>query len=195
MGTSKAFVFSLDAFVAFSIAIIIIYSLIYFSSVPYSYYSAFMQVHYLARDTLTALSLSQTTDGMISRLDYVAISTRISTGEAASAAKEYIGPLIPNQFGYTLERTTPGGGWEMIYTTENSTAEGEYHRKSSYNKVKASVQMLTFDYETVGAKELPKSPYWYITCNGPYSPCDPNTKSNYDKDSAAMRLVRLTVFT
>jgi hypothetical protein len=55
----SGFVFSLDAFVAFSLILISIQSLLIISSTPRGYYRGLNQADYLAQDTLQALTVAQ----------------------------------------------------------------------------------------------------------------------------------------
>lgn len=119
MRTRKAFVFSLDAFVAFVLTVAALYSLLFFSTVPSAYYSSLMQANYLAKDTLSTLaatSLSSDEFGCDKGQTY--LSCIISSLESGSMepAREYIGSasslspqeqhlvsLVPPQFGYKIE--------------------------------------------------------------------------------------------
>ncbi len=187
METRRGFVFSLDAFVAFSLALVAIYSLIYFASVPYAYYSSLLQAHHLAKDTLMALSLSDSPIDGISKLDYIAIY--LPQGSKEEITKGYVGALIPNQFGYRFEMSADGKTWDNIYDT--STEPEDPHKKS---KDKLSVTTQTISFEYTGEKKLPESPYHYISCGGEYDLCNP-TESAYTRNEAGMYLIRLTIFT
>ncbi len=189
METRRGFVFSLDAFVAFSIALVAIYSLIYFSSVPYSYYSSLLQAHHLAKDVLTSLSLADSNAEGFSKLEYIAIYSPEGTHEIF--VKDYVGPLIPNQFGYKFETSSDGKEWKKIYDTAGSNDPNELHKKTK-DKLSVTTQTISFEYS--GEKELPESPYKYISCGGEYDVCNP-AESEYTRNEAKMVLVRLTIFT
>lgn len=190
METRRGFVFSLDAFVAFSIALIAIYSLIYFSSVPYAYYSSLLQAHHLAKDALTSLSFSQSQVDGFSKLEYIAVYST-TQGVRQDAVRTYIGPLIPNQFGYRFEVLSESGDWETVYDTSKSSDANELHKKTK-DKLSVTTQTISFDY--IGNEKLPESPYNYISCGGEYDQCNP-TFSSYTRNEAGMKLIRLTVFT
>jgi hypothetical protein len=187
METRRGFVFSLDAFVAFSIALVAIYSLIYFSSVPHAYYSSLLQAHYLAKDTLVALSSSESQIPGFSKLDYMSIY--LSEGSRGDAAKEDFGSLIPEQFGYTVEISEDGKEWKKVYTTEGNA--DETHKKTK-DKLAVSAQTISFEYKL--GTELPENPYNYISCGGEFDQCNP-TDAPYFRNEAGMYLIKLTVFT
>jgi hypothetical protein len=202
MASRKAFVFSLDSFVAFSIAIVIIYSLIYFSSIPYGYYGTLMQAHYLAKDTLVALSETQNFEQPeVSELGYVVSQRKDEGGAPPSssqfAAKQAIGPLIPEQFGYKVEIQQQGTDtWDLIYDTKDGGAD-EHHDKT-YDKVQASSQIVAIGYHTFATGEevgYAKNPYGYMTCKGDLTQCGTGATVSNPHDSTIMALVRLTVYT
>jgi len=201
MSSSKAFVFSLDAFVAFSLALIVIYTLIFFSTTPYGYYSSFMQAHYLAKDTLNALAHTQEIGPECiggtcpySKLDYISILSK----DSKSAVKERVGPLIPNQFGYSFETSSDGDSWTVVYSTEDVTDQSKDpdHKIGPYRKLKASAQTISFGYLT-GTQVFPENPYGYITCKGTATQCNdfPDDAIDYPLEESDVILVRLTVYT
>ncbi|MCP4647022.1 MAG: hypothetical protein GY852_04700 [bacterium] len=130
MGTSKAFVFSLDSFVAFVLTVAALYSLLFFSTVPSAYYTSLMQANYLAKDTLLTLATTFVEDDTVpycdssvgeSYLSCIIAGTHAAAHEGINnndededAARIYIGSegpegiyeesaLVPAQFGYKLE--------------------------------------------------------------------------------------------
>ncbi len=128
MGTSKAFIFSLDSFVAFVLTVAALYSLLFFATVPSAYYTSLMQANYLAKDTLLTLATTIVVDGAPHCPESSVGETYLScilagSGDAGpeindDAARNYIGSeksssfkegvynpsaLIPAQFGYKLE--------------------------------------------------------------------------------------------
>ena len=128
MRTSKAFVFSLDSFIAFVLTVAALYSLLFFSTVPSAYYSSLMQANYLAKDTLLTLATTIVEDGTAHCPDSLVGETYLSCILSGpdeespdvnmAAARNYIGSeatssseegiynpsaLVPAQFGYKLE--------------------------------------------------------------------------------------------
>ncbi|VVB98027.1 Uncharacterised protein [uncultured archaeon] len=193
---AKGFIFSIDAFVAFTLVLVVLHSLIFLAAVPSSYYAGLTQANYLARDTLNtltyadaALVLNDTTLDGISLMHYIIMTKDVGNLEAIRA---YVGALIPDQYGYTLEfRDSAAGSWSLLYDTKDYADDP--HNKL-YNKLKASSYSIFFGYTDAG-RDPKSSPYCYITCNGPGCPtqCD-KPKSFYEAGHAALGLVRLTVY-
>lgn len=201
----RAFVFSLDAFVAFILALVAVYSLIFFSSVPSAYYFLLTQAHYLSRDALMAVS---TTDcaamgsGLCSGtvLDMI-ISEQVPDARA-DLVRRSIGNIIPTQFGYTLELSQDNGAsWDTAYDTQ--TAANDKHA-NKVKKLKISTQVVNFGL--MGTSTLQReSPYAYASCHGSqggnpllitcgdYNLLDPNAGGDALPKPEA-RLVKLTVF-
>jgi len=161
----RAFIFSLDAFVAFTLALVAIYSLIFFSSVPSSYYYLLTQGHYLTRDVLLSLSTTTCdydyynckTDG--SMLDNIVAEDNPAFKE--NLIRGTIGQMIPNQFGYRVEISSDHGtSWDMVYDT--ATGSAETHADQS-KKLSVSSQVISFGYSGK-VNKLENSPYDYLTC-------------------------------
>lgn len=161
----RAFIFSLDSFIAFTLALIAIYSLIFFSSVPSSYYYLLTQGHYLSRDVLMALS---TTDCVS---DYGVCSSsgtlldNIATEENQNFQKNLIqntvGLMVPEQFGYRMEISSDNGGsWENVY--DSSEEPQDKHAKRS-KKLTVSSQVISYGYSGK-VNKLNQSPYNYLSC-------------------------------
>ncbi|MBD3398434.1 hypothetical protein GF412_04385 [Candidatus Micrarchaeota archaeon] len=201
MGTSKAFIFSLDSFVAFVLTVAALYSLLFFSTVPSAYYSSLMQANYLAKDTL--LTLATTTIGEddadtegICDAGQTYLSCIISDSDPEGmdendvAARIYIGSqgtegiydesaLVPAQFGYKLEYMD----FDELEEGEIDFSEGDWvelyntatdshsANKKEYHKLKAAAHALYFGYEGV-PEGGEESPLFYMTCGGDYTICD-----------------------
>ncbi|MEW5996230.1 MAG: hypothetical protein AB1657_01400 [Candidatus Micrarchaeota archaeon] len=185
MGSRKAFIFSLDSFVAFTLTVAAIYTLIFFSTVPSAYYSSLMQANYLAKDTLLALATTSF-DEEQAYLDYIIGELP----ENRAPARKYAGALIPAQFGYRLETwDEEAGSWTLMYDTADDPAS---KNKKEYHKLKATAQSL---YLVVDEPRDPgSSPYGYITCSGPYTVCG-TPPYEYETGDVSLQLVRLTVYT
>jgi len=203
----RAFIFSLDAFVAFTLVLLAIYSLIFFSSIPSSYYYLLTQGHYLSRDALLALSTTMCTgdyagceSGSASLLDNIVAQP--PGGPRDLLIRDSVGKMVPDQFGYVLEMNDPlTGGWESLYDT--STVGGETHARSG-KRLSVSSQTITFGYAGNFTKPA-ESIYGYppfcnggigaaaITC-GDSGSVDPSSISGDLVPSAKVRIVRLRVF-
>jgi hypothetical protein len=204
----RAFIFSLDAFVAFTLALIAIYSLIFFSSIPSSYYYLLTQGHYLSRDVLMALSTTSCVASVypcpsgegISVLDNIASTADID--QRQELVRETVGKMIPGQFGYTIESVDSQGKTIAIYDT--ATADGDPHAKER-KKLSISSQVMTFGYSSAYAKPS-ASIYNYLSCNadgfglGGLVTCGLGGNTNPSsggKDlvpSANVKIVKLTIF-
>ncbi len=164
----RAFIFSLDAFVAFTLALVAIYSLIFFSSIPSAYYYLLTQGHYLSRDVLLSLSTSQCTSAYgvciapsATVLDNIVEQTDI--GNQKALVQSTVGEMIPLQFGYVLESSRDQGAtWGVIYDTASET--GDPHAKTS-KKLSVTTQVITFGYSGM-LRKFPFSPYNYLSCHG-----------------------------
>jgi hypothetical protein len=211
MRTSKAFIFSLDSFVAFILTVAALYSLLFFSTVPSAYYSSLMQANYLAKDTLLTLATTECTDkedceGM-TYLDYILQELEESN---YAPAREYIGratystskdALIPEQFGYKIEVMRADDNWsnedDWVTTAPDEYAyydtrlDSDSANKKDYNKLKAAAHILFFAYSEVDPAE---NPYGYITCKGGQTICEV-PHSEYEFGKANMEVVRFTVYT
>ena len=190
MDSRKAFVFSLDAFVAFILIVASLYTLVFFSTVPSAYYSALMQANFLAKDSLVSLATTEFGDGQ-TYLDH--IIEQLNRGDQVPA-RIYLGALIPKQFGYKLEECGNNGmeacEWGTLYDTAEDPASAN---KKTYDKLRATAQSLYIVVDA--ARDKYESPYGYITCTGDYTVCDLPLPYEYEEGEVSLKLVRLTVYT
>ncbi len=173
----RAFIFSLDAFVAFTLALVAIYSLIFFSSIPSAYYYLLTQGHYLSRDTLLSLSSTPCTSdyGQCINTGGSILDNIVSQPDSTNLITNTVGVMVPSQFGYIMEMSSDGGeNWQFLYDTSN---EVNGHATSS-KKLSVSTQLITFGYSGQ-VKKLSQSPYNYLSC-GPNSPNWVGGNSNGD---------------
>jgi hypothetical protein len=189
----KAFVFSLDSFVAFTLVVAALYTLVFFSTVPSAYYSTLTQANYLAKDTLVAL-MTTTYDGEgSSGQTYLDLIIEGSP----DAARKYSGSMVPEQFGYKLETADYVAGgepeWAEVYSTATDTDTQQNKHKREYHKLKATAQALYL--AATNERNIGESPYGYITCYGDSTVCDLPLPYEYEAGDYALKLVRLTVFT
>lgn len=201
----RGFVFSLDAFVAFTLALIAVYSLIFFSSIPSSYYYLLTQGHFLARDALMATAMTECDPvdyscGGVSGSILDAIVSSDNPELRNSLIRESVGSIVPNQYGYTLEISeNQGETWTTIYDTADNTDDP--HAKD-INKMKVTSQVVNFGYTGVYQKPT-ESPFSYNTCHGTsgdlvitcgnHSLIDPDAYGDVVPEPVT-KLVRITVY-
>jgi hypothetical protein len=199
----RAFIFSLDAFVAFTLALVAIYSLIFFSSVPSSYYQLMTQGHFLARDILYVLSTSECNldfgrcEVTGSILDNI-VSDSTSQARKEELIRQTAGDMIPAQFGYVFEVSDDQGNtWSEVYDTRDEA--GDNHAGQQH-KLLVTSQLMTFGYTSHESIET-ESPYWYTSCGlgGEIITCGEGL--NVDPSGAGpqipqidARLVRVSIF-
>jgi hypothetical protein len=206
----KAFIFSLDSFVAFTLALVAIYTLIFFSAIPSSYYYLLTQGQYLTKDTLYSLSTSDCVSPQFScdlshssLLDNIVFGTNSETNVYDS-----IGKVVPSQFGYTLEYSQDNGQtWIPLYDTSSAalSVAGDPHARTKL-KMSVSSQVVVFQNPNDLADKNAPDPFTYETCNGgqvgPVLTCA-SSPSNAPAGvggagvyvpSPSFRLVRLTIF-
>ncbi|MDD2655689.1 MAG: hypothetical protein PHQ80_03410 [Candidatus ainarchaeum sp.] len=193
MRCRRAFVFSLDSFVAFTLIVAALYTLVFFSTVPSAYYSALTQANYLAKDSLVALAT--TTYGGEDSSGQTYLDLILSRG--AGPARLYAGEMIPDQFGYKLEIADYAEGgeedWTVIYSTATDDDPLLNTHKREYHKLKATAQALYL--VVLKERDIGESPYGYITCYGDSTVCDLPLPYEYEAGDVALKLVKLTVFT
>lgn len=187
----RAFIFSMDGFVAFTLALVAVYSLVFFSSVPSGYYATLAQAHTLAGDTLEALDLTRcvpdvpgcpANEGNASVLEYISIRS-----DDPDAIRSFIDPQIPPAFGYRLESKQAGGGWDTLYDSV-----GQPGRPPGVRKLSVSSFRLLFQYDS--ALPSPENPYGYLTCTGSANVCAV-PRSTYDVPRGGTTLVKLIIYT
>ena len=200
MGTSKAFVFSLDSFIAFVLTVAALYSLLFFSTVPSAYYSSLMQANYLAKDTLLTLATTIVEDGTAHCPDSLVGETYLSCILSGpdddspdvneEAARNYIGSegpeglydpsaLVPAQFGYKLEylRFDFDELGDLDFDEAdwveiyNTADDPQSANKKEYHKLKAAAHALYFGHED-GPEGADENPFKYLTCDGDYTICE-----------------------
>lgn len=160
----KAFVYSLDAFVALTIATLAINLLIYFYSIPTAYYPVLYQCKALATDTLRTLITTDTVLGN-SYLDAIV---------KEDGKTEILDSLIPAQYGYELE------------------VDGKViASRGKYRKVKASSVAVVVGAKE--PRNNGENWYRYKTCKGTMVPCEP-LPSTYNPGKVYTSTVKLTVF-
>ncbi|SRR3989339_396956 len=193
----RAFIFSLDAFVAFTLALIAIYSLIFFSSIPSSYYVLLTQGHLLTKDILYSVSTSHGDAVLASNKDntimeYIVFSKSSSQSFQQSAIQATVGKMVPAPFEYKFETSEDNGKtWKLVYASTTKSPQ----------KLSVSSQSVAFSYSSFyNLTSSKSSPYGYNTCNGGGSgaphiiTCDSLSVDINQVPPVSVKLVRLTLF-
>ena len=210
MQRRRGFVFSLDAFVSFSLIIIAIQSMIIISSAPSGYWHGLLQAEDLAKDTLHVVSNTMTDSGVTVVGD---ASTRIMAGSKFYPGDNIIvmtNQLIPKPYSYAYHYYDLGTrNWTLLYNASNpsfNTDPSEPHLNITFHRVAASSEQLVLDYSSPVIR--PQSPYCNVFCHGwdpksnTYSlpkdctetPCDAMPSSNFQAGNLTFGLLRLTVW-
>ena len=180
MKTSRGFIFSLDAFISFTLAIAAIYSLIFFSSIPSSYYYVLTQGHYLTHDVLLASSTTKCTSAVPaflcanregSLLENIAFSAGAGNRRIIENS---LALMIPEQFGFIVEIGKDSGSGSVfgsdlsftkLYDRSTDSSEGEIRAGLSSRPRRFSVSSESVVFGFPSTPNLPaNSPYRYNTC-------------------------------
>ena len=197
------FVFSLDAFVAFTLSMISISLLLFTIGTPKPYYPSLQQATELSHDALRALAASSP-GGQTTYLEY-AISGRGSISRS-EAMNKVAGGIIPSGFGYTLQvYNFSSSSWATIYDSYSDPTSGRAGK--TFTKLQASSTLFSSFYDVDPIRG--ESPYCYASCKGyngtnsdgsqshaatcSVTPCETPT-SGFLPGQNAVRLVRLTVY-
>lgn len=192
-GCRKAFVFSLDAFIALSLILITIHSLLMLISTPKGYYTSFEQAYDLAKDSLIVLEHANYSGGQ-SYLDKIGacyVDAGSMDGDIIDIMHDHVDPLIPEQFGYRFDYyNTETEKWGMIYDTKN---DSESTHNNETRKLRATAQTLAIGY-VEGDEPKPGADFFgYMHCDGTMTVCEPPL-SNYEAGDAYVGLIRITVY-
>jgi len=199
----RGFVFSLDAFVAFTLMMVVIGLLIFTIGAPKPFYSELEQTHQLAHDTLGVLATSSDTPGssylgrILGGADAEQILFKVAGGSNNTAYQ----PIIPKGYGYALERYNFNtDSWVSIYDAGTELTSDRYGKR--FTKVQASSTVFTSFY--TDPPKPGESPFCYLGCRGYVaygnyqSPCNatPCDKpiSNFIPGNNSIQLVRFVVY-
>lgn len=212
------FIFSLDAFVAFTLSMFTIGLLIFTIGTPKSFYPSLEQAQQLAHDTLAVWAATpcpgfpeQTYLGCIladpGNRDYY-YATAGGEFTENPPGQLYDRGMIPIGYGYRLENyslSSGGGSWQTLY--DSGTDTGSNRHGKEFTKLRASAGTILSLYDIV---PMPgESPFCYGSCLGYYvnaegkesylstcnvTPCDRPT-SNFRPGLNSIRMVRLVVYT
>ena len=187
----RGFIFSIDAFVAFTIMLVILQALIIISATPSSYYTGLSQANYLARDALWVTSNSKASFANGGIATNVTILGYVIGSSDPAAYRSNIGVYIPIQYGYMVDVWDSTSGWQTKYDTATDPNPANLHNKF-YHKLKSPAYALDFGYVT--DRRPGGVPYTYEGyCNGGNTTCDAPI-SKYREGHAELRLIRLTVY-
>ncbi len=175
----RAFIFSLDSFIAFTLVLVAIYSLVFFSTVPSVYYSTITQANFLAKDAIYTLQNTPAPDSEGQSLFDLVINGN------EDIIHEYLDPLIPRQFGFEIIV----GKDNVKYSTKDDDTT---HHKRTVDRVYSSAHGVYIGY--TDDFSFGEVPYGYITCEGDTVPCDPPPYI-YEPGKPEVKMVRLAVFT
>ncbi len=198
----RGFIFSLDAFVAFTLIMLTISMLIFTIGTPKSFYPSLEQAHQLAYDGLQALSSGKDTPTSQTYLEQIVgntgsvqdISFRVLGGSG-----QYRG-MMPQGYGYRLEAYSfNSNSWKTIYDAGTDTASDRNGK--AFTKLSASAMSFLSLYDLQPSPG--KSPYCYLSCHGyPSNPSAPSCNatpcnisiSNFDPGQNSIQIVRLVVY-
>jgi hypothetical protein len=186
----QAFIFSLDAFVAFTLVMLTINSMIASVSMPHGYYGSLEQAYDSAKDTMQ--SLAKTTDDP-SHGSYL---EQIANGAPGGLIRNTADKMIPSQFGYRFEKYYLGQRTTgILYDSSADQFNVARYKNHTYTKLKVSYDSLVTSY---GVPPNPgASPWCYLHCgdgNCNRLPCDPPIL-NFSACEMQISVIRLTVYT
>ena len=207
----RGFVFSLDAFVSFSLILIAIQSIIIVSSAPAGYWQSLLQAEYLAKDTLHVISNTYGASGASVLGDS---SAKFAAGVKFSQGSDIItvtNRLVPKPYSYSYHYyDIATGKWTTLYNASTDSPPTDPHFNVTYHRVSASAEQLMMDYSSPTIR--PQSPYCNVMCHGwdptlastsnPFrstdnctqTPCSAMPSSNFQVGNLSFGLIRLTVW-
>jgi hypothetical protein len=208
MQRRRGFVFSLDAFVSFSLIIIAIQSMIIISSAPSGYWHGLLQAEDLAKDTLHVVSSTMAQPGVTVMGE---ASARIMAGSKFYSGDKIIimtNQLVPRPYSYSYHYYDLGTHeWVTLYNASTDSDGSDSHFNVTFRRVSASSEQLVLDYASPVIR--PQSPYCNVYCRGwdpatnaytaPHencvqTPCDAMPTSNFQSGNLTFGLLRLTVW-
>ncbi len=207
MENRPGFVFSLDAFVAFSLILISIQSMLVISSVPSGYYPSLLQAEYLAKDTLQTVAV---TPVLGSQTLADTASARALDGSGFSPGDPIVqatDSMIPYPYSYAYHfYDSASGRWILLYNASVQNPKTDPHYNVSYWRVEAPAHLLVMGYTDPVSRG--DSPYCNVVCHGydaktnsyapPGScdkvPCNVSTASTFDPGNFTVGILRLTVW-
>ena len=119
----RGFVFTIDSFMALLLTIFALSALLVLSNAPRSTADSYSRLYLLADDSLGVLqALDWGAEGALEgESELVAIGRLCSQGRIEAAgeiAKDALEPLVPGQFGFSLEYEDAGGARQTVYSRQ-----------------------------------------------------------------------------
>lgn len=212
LGARRGFVFSLDSFVAFSLILIAVQSLVVISSAPSGYYHSLAQANFIAQDTVETLSHARYGNGkdLFSGGASAAINGRKNDARNLILATN---DLVPAPFSYAYDYYSfEQDRWIMIYNASKEECPGGSpvgHSlrfcNVSFHRVQASASMFVGLY--ADPIEPGDSPNCNVACTG-YVPgsgassppecvkvtCDNQRSNRFEPGDFRLGILRLRVW-
>ena len=203
----RGFVFSLDAFVAFSLILIAIQTMVLISASPAGYWKALLQAQFLAKDTLHDVSNVMVDNNGQSALGESSANIVSGHLDPRSRMIQISDKIIQSPYSYAYSYyDTNTDQWTTVYNASRDEGLDGPHANITFRRVEASVQKLMLEYSTLPVR--PESPYCNVYCHGwrgttkadaptadcVQTPCGPITNSTYQAGNMTFGLLRLTVW-
>ncbi|MEM4348770.1 MAG: hypothetical protein QXN37_04355 [Candidatus Anstonellaceae archaeon] len=210
----KAFIFSVDAFVAFTLIMLTVSLLVFTVTSPKPYYYSLEQAHHLAYDTLQILSTATDNPSEGSYLEQILggsadiheVMLKIAGGD--ERGPNPLRPIIPKGFGYSLEvYNFADGRWRMLYDSGDNPAAiikgcdlGSDRCGIRFSKLSASA--TSFGSVYLVPPHRGASPFCHLSCSGfgrsAGSPCNATPCdipiSSFLPGNHSITIVRFTVY-
>ncbi len=186
----KGFVFTLDSFVGLLIAVAAIYSLFVITGSPPSQSDAYLQAHYLAKDTIFALYSTDCGNGnsCLEQIGKAGASNNCADGVMVSGKPiEIANRIISAQYGYKIEfydSQSESGNWVACYDTANAL-DPAFPHATAPKKFEATAKSPASGYKKT-PEELRISCGSELTCEFP--------SALYSPGEIYVGLVRVTVY-
>ena len=214
---NRGFIFSLDAFVAFTLITIVIGLLVFTISMPKPFYPSLKQAHQLAYDTLSVLATGTDAQGNPTYLEQIladggpSLSKKDIMAQVVGGADAPYKPIIPIGYGYTLKTyDLAADTWTIVFDStdpSNNICNATGRCGKTYTKLRASASTFTSIYTEVPVPGF--SPFCYLSCNGYDISTNPNNAvhspcittpcgaptSNFEKGNNSIQLIELVVYT
>jgi len=208
LGPRRGFVFSLDSFVAFSLILIAVQSLVVISSAPAGYYHSLAQTNFIAQDTMEVLSHVKYENGKKDLFSDGAAAALSGSPSIANRLIKETNNLIPDPFSYSYDYyDLESNLWRPIYNASGGSCAPPSSRfcNVTFHRVQSASSMFVGVYSD--PIEAGDSPNCNVVCTG-YVPgdgpteaaacdkvtCDNQIKSTFDPGDFRLGILRLRVW-